>query len=106
MNVVGWEVARRMAQTIVETVHPTSVIVFGSLARGEVGPDSDVDFLVVASFTGSRRAFTVRILSALARFDVPKDVVVLTPEEFESTRDLVGTVAYPAVREGRVLHAA
>ena len=103
---IDWDVARRMADRIVETVHPRAVIVFGSLARGDVGLDSDVDFLVVASFTGSRRAFTVRILAALACFDAPKDVIVLTPEEFEQSRDLVGTVAYPAVREGKVLHAA
>jgi len=102
---ITWESAQRMVDRIVESIHPQLVIVFGSLARGDCGPASDIDLLVVTPFTGSRRNEVLRILTLLARFDEPKDVIVLTPEEFEQTRDLVGTVAYPAVREGRVLHA-
>jgi predicted nucleotidyltransferase len=103
---VDWDTARQMVEIVVEEVHPRFVIVFGSLARGDCGPDSDIDLLVVTPFTGSRRAVVIRILRRLARFDQSKDVVVLTPEEFDRARDRVGTLAYPAVREGKVMHAA
>lgn len=103
---VDWETARMMVERVVAVCHPRQVIVFGSLARGEVGPDSDIDLLVIASFTGSRRALTVRLLAALAGFDAPKDVVIVTPEEFERYRDIAGSIVYPASREGRVMHAA
>jgi predicted nucleotidyltransferase len=103
---VDWDTARLMVEQVVEIAHPQQVIVFGSLARGEVGPDSDIDLLVVTSFTGSRRALAVRILASLASFDAPKDVVILTPEEFARFRNVVGSIAYPAAREGKVMHAA
>ncbi len=103
---VDWDTARRMVERVVEVARPEKVIVFGSLARGEVGPDSDIDLLVVVPFVGSRRAQAGRILRALALFDAPKDVIVVTPEEFARLRDVAGSLVYPAVREGRVLHAA
>jgi predicted nucleotidyltransferase len=37
----------RLVKQIVEAVHPLRTILFGSAARGEMGPDSDLDFLVV-----------------------------------------------------------
>jgi predicted nucleotidyltransferase len=103
---VDWDIARRMVEKVVEVARPRRVIVFGSLARGETGPDSDIDLLVVMPFVGSRRAQAGRILRALAQFDAPKDVIVVTPEEFERLHDVAGSLVYPAVREGRVLHAA
>jgi predicted nucleotidyltransferase len=103
---VSWETARAMVDRLVERFAPERVIVFGSLARGEAGPDSDIDLLVVMPLRGTRRETAVALLRALADFPVPTEVVVLTPSELEATRDLVGAIAYPAVREGRTLHAA
>ena len=37
----------QLVQRIVEIVHPIKIILFGSAARGEMGPDSDVDVLIV-----------------------------------------------------------
>ena len=37
-----------LTRRIVDAVHPLRIILFGSAARGEAGPDSDVDFLVEA----------------------------------------------------------
>ena len=96
-----------MVARIVERFAPDRIIVFGSLARGEIGPDSDIDLLVVMRLLdGGRRSTAAAILQELAGFEAPKDVVVVTPEEFASSRDLVGTVVFPAVREGRELYAA
>lgn len=104
---VDWNTAEAMVARVVERFAPDRVIVFGSLARGGSGPDSDIDLLVVMQLIdGSRRATSVAILQELASFDAPKDVVVVTPEEFARGRDLVGTVVFPAVREGRELYAA
>ena len=104
---VDWNTADAMVARVVERFAPHRVIVFGSLARGEADANSDVDLLVVMPFiNGSRRATAVAILQELARFDTPKDVAVVTPEEFAAGRDLVGTIVFPAVHEGRVLYAA
>ena len=104
---VTWDTARAMVARIVARFAPDRIIVFGSLARGETGPDSDIDLLVVMRLIdGSRRSTAVAILQELAGFEAPKDVVIVTPEEFATGRDLVGTVVFPAVREGRELYAA
>ncbi len=93
-----------MVRRIVERFQPEKIILFGSHATGDAGPDSDVDLLIVMDVDGSRREKAVEIDMALAGMGVPKDVVIVTAEEVERRRDIVGTIIYPAVREGKVLY--
>lgn len=95
-----------IVERIVEGFHPDRIILFGSRARGTAHPGSDVDLLVVMPFVGSRLRLAVEIRKALRGLGVAKDIVVMTPEEFVARRDIPGTLAYPAAREGQVLHAA
>jgi predicted nucleotidyltransferase len=96
---------RRMARRIAKLFDPEQVILFGSHARGEAGPDSDVDLLVVMDVEGSKLEKSIDIGVALHDFDVPKDVIVVRPEEFAWRRNCVGTIERPAAREGKVLYA-
>jgi predicted nucleotidyltransferase len=93
-----------MVRRIVERFHPERIILFGSYARGMAGPDSDVDLLVVMQPQGSKRRRAVEIYGLLAGMGVPKDVIVVTPEEFEAYRDAPGTVIRTAWHEGKILH--
>jgi predicted nucleotidyltransferase len=95
-----------MVRRIVEKFHPQKVILFGSHARGTAGPDSDVDLLVVMAVTGSKRKQAVQIDLALADRDLPLDLIVITPEELDKYRDVVGHIVYPVLREGKILYAA
>jgi predicted nucleotidyltransferase len=97
------KIIRSMADRIAERFRPEKIILFGSYARGTAGPDSDADFLVVMPVEGSRRELSVRIAMAISGLGLPKDVVVVTPEEVERDRNAVGTLIKPALREGRVL---
>ena len=83
---------------------PRQIILFGSRARGTAAAESDVDLLVVTDRPGSRRQQAVAIDLALADIRIAKDVVVVGVEELERDRDVVGTIAYPALREGVVLY--
>ncbi len=90
---------------IVEGFDPLRVILFGSHARGDAGPHSDVDLLVVMpDGIEDERRVTVGIRRLLRDMPVAKDVVVTTPEEIERRGELVGTVLRPALREGKVLY--
>lgn len=91
---------------ILGRVRPERVILFGSWARGESGPDSDLDLLVVLPFEEPRHQVAITLLMALADLPVPKDLIILRPEEWKRDKDLPGTVAYPAAREGVVIYAA
>jgi predicted nucleotidyltransferase len=94
-----------MVDRIVERFDPERIILFGSHARGEAGTDSDVDLLVVMPVEGSKREKAVEIGVALHDFHIPKDVIVVTPDEFQRRKEVVGTVEQPANREGKVLYA-
>jgi predicted nucleotidyltransferase len=99
------DLIREMAERIVKRFDPDRIILFGSHARGDAGPDSDVDLLVVMPLSGSRREKAIEIGVALHDIRLPKDVIVTTPEEFEWRKDTIGTIEHPAWREGRLLYA-
>ncbi|HSS51939.1 MAG TPA: nucleotidyltransferase domain-containing protein, partial [Thermoanaerobaculia bacterium] len=67
---------RQMVRRIVSQFHPEKIILFGSHARGDAGPDSDVDLLIVMPYLGSRREKQVEIRLALKSIRIPKDIVV------------------------------
>ena len=98
-------VIEQMVLRIVDRFDPERIILFGSAARGDAGPDSDVDLLVVMPVEGSRREKAVEIGVAVNDIPVPKDIVVTTPEDFEWRKEIVGTIERPAVREGRLVYA-
>ena len=96
---------RAVAGQIAARFRPRQVILFGSHARGEAGPDSDVDLLVVMPVQGSRQQARLAIRRALHDIPMPKDIVVTTPEDFEWRKEVAGTVERPAALEGEVLYA-
>jgi len=94
----------RMVEEIVRRFQPLRIILFGSHARGEAGPESDIDLLVVLAKVSDKRRAAVEIRRSLARFPVPKDIIVTSPDEIAARGDLVGTVLRPALREGKVVY--
>ncbi len=100
---------QQMVETIVREVDPETIILFGSRARGDARPDSDVDLLVVEStpFTAGRSRFAeaTRLYQALRNMPVSKDLLLYSRDEFEHWKHSLNHVVGRAVREGRVLHA-
>ena len=93
-----------LVSRIVERFRPEKIILFGSYARGMAGQDSDADILVVMPVKGSKRKKATEIDVALVGLDLPVDVIVVTPEELERNRNQIGTIIYPALKEGKVLY--
>ena len=98
------ELISTMTERIVRDFHPVQIILFGSHARGEAHPQSDVDLLVVFSELGDKRKTAVDIRRALADLPMAKDILVTTPEELARQRDQVGTILRAAQREGEILY--
>ncbi len=95
-----------IVRRIVEAAQPDKIILFGSAARGEMGPDSDLDLLVVKGGKFNRRRVTTNIYRQLRGKGAPVDVVVVTPEEIELYGDSPYLVICPALREGKVVYGA
>ncbi len=77
------------------------MIVFGSRARGDAGPDSDLDLLVIEPEVADRFAEMARLSTLLGQRLIPADVVVMSAKTFERQRAVVNTLAWRADREGQ-----
>lgn len=98
------DVIQTMTDRIIRDFQPLRIILFGSHARGDARPESDVDLLVVLPQVVNKRIAAVAIRRILAELPVCKDIVVTTPEEIARRGDLIGTVLRSALREGKVLY--
>lgn len=96
------EAARRLS----EAAPNADIILFGSRARGEARPDSDLDLVVVEPKSASRSAEFVRLRHALGELGVPVDLIVYWTSEAEKWGGIPGTLLYDVLREGRVLARA
>ena len=83
----------------------STIIVFGSCARGEITEDSDLDVLVVEPTVASPHDEIVRLNDVLRLLGMSVDVLVASKETFEYWADTPNTIYYEAAREGRVFHA-
>ncbi len=101
---------RLLAQVVaclVEVYHPERIYLFGSAARGDSGPDSDYDLMVVVSdgtpqwFRDSGRAY-----KAMWRLGAASDVLVWTRGDFDGRLHLKASLPATILREGRLLYAA
>jgi len=99
-------VLREIVNRLVASLDPERIYLFGSKARGEAGPDSDYDLLVIvraSDLPGHRRdQIAYRALRGVA---AAKDVLVWTRDEFDSRVQVVCSLPATVVREGRLLYA-
>jgi predicted nucleotidyltransferase len=103
---VSEETLERIVAEIVRLAHPDRVILFGSAAGGAMTADSDLDLLVVEPEVSDSRRESRRLRTALTGAPLPIDVVVMSRERFEETKNVIGGIAYPAHKYGKVLYEA
>jgi len=101
---IGENILIEITERLVNGFQPDMIILFGSQARGTADRHSDVDLLVIQQIRDNRHALTLSMYRALKGLGVAKDIVVLTPEEFERDRRIPGTIARPAWLEGKILY--
>jgi predicted nucleotidyltransferase len=96
------EAGRRLA----EVAPDAQVILFGSHARGDAGPESDLDLLIIEPEVSQRRAESARLRRELRSLEVPLDVIVVSADHVAQWGAVEGTMVHEALREGRTLVGA
>lgn len=89
---------------MVERAGPAKVILYGSHARQEAGPQSDVDLLVLFDELGDRRRVTWDLYEATIGMPFPKDIVISTVAEYERYAQVPNTLYMAALHEGKLIY--
>ena len=110
MSVASIAADQRLAEAVRrlrDVYAPERIYLFGSKARGDDGPDSDYDLLVVVPEGAAPEARTSRIgYQALRGTGIAADVVVCSHSYFEARVHLQASLPGTVIREGRLLHVA
>lgn len=98
------ELLREIRKRIVDAFAPERVILFGSYAEGRATADSDLDLLVVTERPVSRKECLARTQDLFRDMPLSVQVITISRQEFEETWDVIGGIAYPAMKYGRVIY--
>lgn len=91
---------QRLRQRVAKDIPLERIVLFGSRARGDAGPYSDVDLLVVSpAFVGKNVAERAAPLYHAWDLELPVDFLCYAPDEFERLRRRVSLVRI-ALEEG------
>jgi predicted nucleotidyltransferase len=93
-----------IVKRVVDVAHPQRIILFGSAATGQMTEDSDIDLLVLEAAPGDARKESIRIYEAVRGLGYPFDIIVMGVERFEESKDVIGGIAYPANKYGKVIY--
>ena len=97
-------VVARMVALIAGEFEPERIILFGSRAKGDGRPDSDIDLLVIMPDGTDETQVTIAIHALLHDMPLPKDIIVSTPSVVARRGHVRGNVLYEGLQEGVVLH--
>jgi predicted nucleotidyltransferase len=97
---------REIVRRLLSVTLPDRIILFGSAATGQMTRDSDIDLLVVEPAPLHTIEEYVRLRGCLRGLGAPFDVFVIATEKYEESKDVLGGIAYPAHKYGRVIYEA
>jgi predicted nucleotidyltransferase len=98
------EQINEITKRIVRNFKPQRIILFGSYANGKPTEQSDLDLLIIKDSEFPSRLQNRKVRKILSGLRVPVDVIVKTPEEFQTYKDIIGTIIYPANKFGKVIY--
>jgi len=98
------ETLKQIVDRIASAIHPQAIILFGSHARGETGPESDLDLMVIAESNRPRIERYGQVRRLFRGMGLGMDILVYTPDEFAQFQSVPGSLTYTIAHEGRLLY--
>jgi len=95
-----------IVKRILGIAEPQRIILFGSAATEDMSKDSDIDLLILESAPADTRKESIRIRQAVRGLGYPFDIIVMATERFEESKNVVGGIAYPANKYGKIIYEA
>ena len=99
-------IVKEIVRRILSVAKPDKIILFGSAAAGGMTRDSDIDLLVVEPEVSNGREESVQLDEILGGMGYPFDIIVIATDWFEASKHLIGGIAYPANKYGKVIYEA
>jgi len=93
-----------ITKRIVGNFKPQKIILFGSYANGTPTDESDLDLLIIKDSDTPSRLQNRKVRKMLSDLRIPIDIIVKTPKEFQTYKDIIGTIIYPANKFGKVIY--
>lgn len=106
MTEVNDALIEEIVRRVLSVASPDKIILFGSAAKGKMTRDSDIDLLIVEAGPFDRREEYVRIRRSLRGMGHPFDILFISADWFEASKNVIGGIAYPANKYGRVIYEA
>ena len=97
---------QELVDNIVRHFRPEKVVLFGSHARGDAGPDSDVDLLVIMPHAGHASKKAAEITECVHPRHYSLDLIVRSPDTIRARLQMNDWFVQDVMRQGRVLYAA
>lgn len=99
------ELLEIIATKIADAIDPQKIVLFGSWARDDRDPHSDIDLLIIHESDLPRPQRYAQVRRLFWGMGIPMDILVYTPEEFERYQSVPGSFTHTVAREGKVLYA-
>ena len=97
---------KEIVTRVVRASRPDRIILFGSAATGNMTRDSDIDLLVLQRPPADPREERVRIRKVLRGLGLSFDIIVMATDRFEESKEVIGGIAYPANKYGKIIYEA
>ena len=94
-------------ERIIDFFRPEQVYLFGSQARGDVRPNSDIDFLVVVPDSAGRELWRLgKLYESFIGLGVGIDVVPFRRAAFEEQKSWIMSLPAIVLQEGKLIYDA
>ena len=103
MRAVNEKLITEAGRRLAAAAPSAQVILFGSHARGDGSPHSDVDFLVVEAEVANEAEESVRLHRILRDLRMPADIIVVSREYADRWSEVRGSLVHTALSEGRII---
>ena len=103
---VDQSILNEIVKRVLTVVSPDKIILYGSAATGTMTRGSDIDLLIVGPPVPNRHDTIMTIGDAIGDVNFAVDVSLIATGRFEATKNVIGGIAFPANKYGKVLYAA